>query len=248
METLRTARRENIPVSEYVRGELVPISHLTHGWELHTAGSLTPAEERTMVREPALAVPGSIAERLGKLRVLVVPYLACLESGDAVAFVKPKGETHSAVWLEAEGWAHLLLASRELDAHDTGFELLASVAELFRPKLSGMELERFSQLLEEELREGVRGEIDEEALAAQRPLVTGRPGRRNRAQFEHYRDVSLASTLAEYMHGLWHDVQVRVGPDHLPVIQLRKRMNLLAEMFPPNPGYSVFSEELQKSE
>lgn len=202
-----------------------------------------------MVREPARAAPATIAERLGKLRVLLVPYLLCSESGDAVSFSKPKGETHSAVWLTAEDRTHLVLAARELDPHDTGFEFLASLADLLLPKLSSQELERYTQLLQEELRTGVTGEIDEEALAAKKPFAASpRAWRRNRAEFEHYRDVSLSSTVAEYMHGLWHDVQIRVGPDHLPVPQLRRRMNLLAEMFPPNPGYSVFSEEVAKDE
>jgi hypothetical protein len=240
--------REVIPVSEYVQGPFVPISHLAHDWELHSAVPLTPAEERTMVREPAQAVPNSIATRLRKVRVLVVPYIACFDPGDTVSFAKPKGETHSAVWLETETLISLLLAGRELDPHDTGFELLASIAELVRGKLSSEELESYTQLLEGELRAGIRSEIDEEATAAKQPLLGTRTWHRNRASFERYRDVSFASTLAEYMHGLWHDVQIRVGPEHLPLPQLRRRMDLLAEMFPPNPGYHVFAEDLEKAE
>ncbi len=202
-----------------------------------------------MVREPAQAVPAAIAERLGKVRVLVVPYVGCLESGDLVCFSKPKGETHSAVWLEMDERVNLVLPCRELDPHDTGFEFLGSIAELLRPKLRSDEVERYTQLLEEELRMGVRGEIDDEALAAKQPLLSSHARRRpNRAQFEHYRDVSFASTAAEYMHGLWHDVQIRIGPKHLPLPQLRRRMNLLAELFPPNPGYRVFAEGLEKEE
>ncbi len=250
MSTSQTPERASIPVIEYVRGEFVPLSLLAHGWELHSAAPLTPAEERTMVREPARAAPAAIAERLGKLRVLLVPYLLCSESGDAVSFSKPQGETHSAVWLTTEDRTHLVLAARELDPHDTGFEFLASVADLLLPKLSSQELERYTELVQEELRTGVAGEIDEEALAAKKPLTAARAWARSRRgeAFKHYRDVSFSSTLAEYMHGLWHDVQVRVGPEHLPVPQLRRRMNLLTEMFPPNPGYSVFSEELAKDE
>jgi len=201
-----------------------------------------------MVREPAQAVPNSIATRLRKVRVLVVPYIACFDPGDTVSFAKPKGETHSAVWLETETLISLLLAGRELDPHDTGFELLASIAELVRGKLSSEELESYTQLLEGELRAGIRSEIDEEATAAKQPLLGTRTWHRNRASFERYRDVSFASTLAEYMHGLWHDVQIRVGPEHLPLPQLRRRMDLLAEMFPPNPGYHVFAEDLEKAE
>lgn len=240
--------REGIAVAEYIRGAFVPLSRLAHDWELHSAVALTPAEERTMVRAPAQAIPVAIAQRLGKLRVLVVPFVGCSEPGDLVCFSKPEGETHSAVWVETEERIHLVLPCRELDAHDTGFEFLASVAELLRPRLGRDELARYTALLEEELRRGVTGEIDEDALAGKQPLLASRLRRLRRAEFERYRDVSFASTTAEYMHGLWHDVQIRVGPDHLPLGALRRRMTLLAEMFPPNPGYKVFAEDLVEEE
>ena len=208
--------------------------------------TLTPAEERTMVREPAQAVPASVAERIGPLRVLVVPYIACGESGDVVCTAKPKGETHTAAWVETSERTNLLLASREVDAHDTGFEFLASIAELLRPRLTISEMAAYDELLDEELRHGVRGEIDEESLAAKQALLAIRPWRRSRLQFEPYRDVSLVSTVAEYMHGLWHDVQIRVGPQHLPLQQLRRRMTLMSDLFPPNPGYAVFAKELEE--
>lgn len=240
-----TSTPETVPVADYVRAEHIPVSHLAHNWELHSAVALTPAEERTMLREPAHAVPEALAQRLGKLRVLIVPFVACSENGDLVCFSKPGGETHSAVWMEMGDCIHLVLPCRELDAHDTGFEFLASIAELLRPRLKASELETYTRILEEELRTNVRGEIDEEAAAAKQPLIRNRPLRaRNLEQFERYRDISFVSTVAEYLHGLWHDVQVRMGPEHLPVAQLRRRMDALADMFPPNPGYRVFAQDL----
>jgi len=247
MEIRPTPTRENIPVAEYIQGPFVPLSRLAHDWEMHSAVTLTPAEDRTMVREPAAAVPDTIAQRLGKLRVLVVPYVACQESGDAVSFSKPEGETHSAVWLEAEGRVNLVLPCRELNAHDTGFEFLASVAELLWPRLAQPELDEYARLLDAETRTGVSGEIDEESLAAKQALYAGRTRvTRNREKLDHYVNVSFVSTVAEYMHGLWHDVQIRVGPEHLPLPQLRRRMAVLAELFPPNQGYSVFAKELEE--
>ena len=246
MSNSQASAREPVPVAEYIQRTFVPLSRLGHGWEMHSAVSLSPAEERMMVREPAQAVPDTIAQRLGKLRVLVVPYVACSEPGDLVTFTKPEGETHSAVWVETEKQVSLVLPCRELDPHDTGFEFLASVAELLRTHLSPEELERFTELLEEELRAGVSGEIDEDALTAKEALVSARSRRPNPSRFEHYRDVAFVSTMAEYMHGLWHDVQVRVGPEHLPISPLRRRMKLLSELFPPNPGYSVFAKELEE--
>ena len=50
------------------------------------------------------------------------------------------------------------------------------------------------------------------------------------------------------MHGLWHAVQIRVGPEHLPLPQLRRRMTLLAGLFPPTEGYNVFAKELETEE
>ena len=246
MSASQTTARDVIPVHDYVRERATPLSSLPHDWEFHAALLLTPAEERTMVREPAHAAPESLAARLGKLRVLVVPFVGCFETGDAVCFTKPAGETHSAVWVEAEDRTHLILACRDLDAHDTGFEFLASVAQLSLPKLIPRELLGYSRLLEEELREGVSGEIDKEALAARDAYLKFRGTANSKAaQFEKYRNLSLVSTLAEYMHGLWHDVQIRVGPEHLPVPQLRRRMMSLAEAFPPNPGYNLFAHDVE---
>jgi hypothetical protein len=233
------------PVNDYVRAEHSPLSHLAHDWELHSAVLLSPAEERSMVREPAQAVPDTIAQRLGRLRLLLVPYIACTPDGDLVAFTKPAGEAHTSVWAEADGSTGVVLACRELDAHDTGFELLGCVAELLQPRLTEKEVAQFDQLLEEELREGTGGEIDEEALRAKQTLLERRSRRHSREEFEKYRDISLIETVTEYMHGLWHDVQIRVGPDHLPVPQLRLRMDLLARLFPPNEGYQVFDKEIE---
>ena len=240
MNASQIALRESIPVREYVQRNLAPVSHVAHGWELHSAVLLTPAEERTMVREPAEAVPESVARRLGKLRVLLVPFIACLETGDVVAFADPAGEKHSAVWVESGPRINLVLACRDSDAHDTGFEFLASVAELLRSRLTLDEKDRYGKLLKEELEASVHGEIDQDAHEAKQSLRNRRM--RAGAPFNKYRDVSFTSTGAEYMHGLWHDVQIHVGPEHLPVSALRKRMILMAEMFPPNSGYRLFAE------
>jgi hypothetical protein len=238
--------RSPIPVTEYVQRSFVPLSRLAHDWQMHAAVALTPAEDRTMVREPAAAVPQSIAKRIGMLRVLMVPYVACQPAGDVIEWSKPAGETHSAVWVERENRVDLVLPCRELDTHDTGFEFLASVAELLRSRLQPGELEPYNQIIKEELRLGVGGEMDDDARAAKRHATGGHGRRASEEHLESYLRVSFVSTAAEYMHGLWHDVQIHVGPEHLPVRHLRNRMKRMAEMFPPNEGYSVFSRELEQ--
>jgi len=237
-----SVNKKSIPVREYVQQTFVPLSRLVHDWEMHSAVALSPSEERTMVREPARAVPQAIARRVGKLRILLVPFVACSPSGDRVAFSNPQGEKHSAVWLENRNRIDLVLASRDLDPHDTGWEFLASVAELLRVRLTPEEVSRYTSMLKEELSQGFEGEIDEEAYQAKQPLRRRNLWSRTGPQFLKYRDVSFTSTCAEYIHGLWHDVQIRLGPEHLPVPVLRQRMILMAEMFPPNPGYELFAE------
>ncbi len=232
---------KSVPVREYVQQMFVPLSRVAHDWDMHSAVALTPSEERTMVREPARAVPQTIARRLGKLRILLVPFIACFPTGDVVAFSNPEGEKHSAVWLENKGRIDLLVSCRDLDAHDSGWEFLASVAELLRARLTADELERYTSLLQEELVMGFEGEIDEEAYEAKQALRKRGRWSRTGPQFLKYRDASFTGTCAEYMHGLWHDVQIRVGPEHLPVSVLRKRMTLMADLFPPNPGYQLFA-------
>lgn len=209
---------------------------------MHSAVTLSPSEERTMVREPARAVPQTIAKRVGKVRILMVPFVACFPTGDMVAFSNPDGDKHSTVWIESKSRVDMVLACRDLDAHDTGCEFLASIAELLQTRLTAEELARYTSLLLEELRNGFEGEIDEDAYEAKQPLHRRNQWLRTGSQFVTYRDISFTSTCAEYMHGLWHDVQIRIGPEHLPVRALRKRMALLAELFPPNPGYQLFAE------
>jgi hypothetical protein len=233
---------KSIPVREYVQQAFVPLSRLAHDWEMHSAVALSPSEERTMVREPARAIPQAIARRLGNLRILLVPFVACYPTGDMVAFSSPEGEKHSAVWMENRNRIDLVLACRDLDPHDTGWEFLASVAELLRSRLTSEEMERYTILLQEELGQGFDGEIDEDAYEAKQPLRRRSRWSRSGPQFLKYRDVSFTSTCAEYVHGLWHDVQIRMGPEHLPVPVLRRRMILMSEMFPPNPGYGLFAE------
>lgn len=242
MSTSQASLSKDIPVREYVQQKFVPLSRLSHEWEMHSAVALSPSEERTIVREPARAVPQAIARRLGRLRILLVPFVACLPTGDKVAFSNPNSEKHSAVWLESKSRIDLVVACRDMDAHDTGCEFLASIAELLRSRLTSGELDHYTSLLREELRSGLEGEMDEDALEAKQMLRRGARWLRSGSQFLKYRDVSFTSTCAEYMHGLWHDVQIRFGPENLPVHALRKRMILMAEMFPPNPGYKLFAD------
>lgn len=203
----------------------MPGTPLSHGWTLHSLG---PRDAVDVLREPAASVPAALAELLGQLCLYAVPYIGCEGSRFFMASEQPAGEDHSSVWLELTDGIHLFLAFEGSTAHDTGFELLAAVGELAVPRLDDARFSAYAQLLSRELAEGAQGEIDEDAFAAKQATVID------------YTAVSLASTIAEYVHALWHDVELRQGPEHLGPEWIRRRFELLAEWFPPNTGQQLF--------
>lgn len=212
---------------EEVAGQAGAGIELAHGWRLHAVEPVTAEEAEAVLKEPAAAVPQALAARLGALRIFAAPYLACGGDAETIANEPPEGESHSSLWLETAG-IDLFISFYEADAHDTGFELLAAVGQLAARRTTDEEFASYARLIEAELREGSTGEIDEEALEARESADPD------------YITVSLASTLAEYMHALWHDVEVRHGPEHLAERFLARRFRLLEQFFPPNPGYAVF--------
>ncbi len=201
---------------------------LAHGWLLHAVQPVALEQARAALAEPASAVPDTAASRLGKLRIFAVPYIACGGKQEFVAAEPPQGETHSSLWLENPGRTDLFVSLLDTNEHDAGFELLAALADLLVPRMTNEEFALYAALLERELREAVTGEIDSDALDVKQ------------AATPDYVAVSLASTLAEYMHALWHDVEIRQGEMHLPSRFLRKRFELLRGIFPANPGYVLF--------
>ena len=71
------------------------------------------------------------------------------------------------------------------------------------------------------------------------------PGRNTKVMRE-YVEHALEDTLTLYLHGLCCDIDVEPGPRQLSTRYLRARLELLAAIFPPNPGYTVFPEAKQQ--
>ena len=151
------------------------------------------------------------------------------------------GGGFSSRWSRSERGLEVTLAAAGASPHDTAIELLLCLGEALWEKAPAAEREAWLRLLAGEIDAGVEGELDEDARREKHALLAGRVSARSRRRLERYARASFAATAAEYVHCLWHDVTVEAGPEHLPALWLRRRLELLARWFPPNRGYRLFS-------
>jgi hypothetical protein len=175
-------------------------------------------------------VPRPLARRLGRCEI----FLAGELTGEA-------GEPLTSQWREAGGSVQITLATADTAHHDLALELLVCLGQVLWERTTPGEREACWKILTAELEAGVAGEIGETALTEKRQLLSSPVSARSRRRFERYARASFAETVAEYVHCLWHDVTVRSGPEHLPAHALRRRLETLAQWFPPNPGYRLFA-------
>ena len=197
---------------------------LAHRWTLLRRPGLSHALVREFIRPAVRAVPASMARRLGHCRI-------SLEIADP---------TVASQWTETEAGLAVSVMTAGSEDHDIAMELLLCLGQALWEKLSDGELREYWLVLDQEIRAGISGEIDEQALEEKRSLLASRVHARSRRQLARYGRAAFAGTAAEYVHCLWHEVTARTGPDHLPAPQLRRRLELLAGWFPPDRGYRLF--------
>jgi hypothetical protein len=170
------------------------------------------------------AVPASMARRLGHCRI-------SLEIADP---------TIASQWTDTEAGLEVSVITAESEDHEIAMELLLCLGQALWEKLSDGEIREYWLVLDQEIRAGISGEIDELALEEKRSLLASRVHARSRRQLARYGRAAFAGTAAEYVHCLWHEVTARTGPDYLPAPELRRRLELLAGWFPPDRGYRLF--------
>lgn len=195
---------------------------MAQGWLLSNTAGLSPEVIEEYLRAPVAEVPGSIAARIGPCSVEVAERLL------------PEAASR---WTVEAGGTRLELAAGGVEPHDLAMELLICVGQIVWDGAAEEERAEYLRLLGDELREGVSGEIDEEVLPLKRRLMAN-PASRGR--LERYAAASFASTLAEYIHCLWHDVTVRSGPEHLAGEIVRSRLELMARLYPPDPDQQLW--------
>jgi hypothetical protein len=202
---------------------------LRHKWRLVAESHLPAGIVREFIRPAIHAVPRSIARRLPLCVFLLVP---SLEEEDIVSR-----------WTETENRLELTVSTEGVDPHDVALELLVCLGQALWERATPAERTGWLQLLGTEVEAGVTGEIDEDGLRAKRELLSSRVAARSMRRLQRYAGVSFASTAAEYIHCMWHDVTVRTGLEHLPAEWLRGRLEFMVRCFPPDRGQRVIGGE-----
>jgi hypothetical protein len=198
---------------------------LAHGWKLLRIPRPSEALLREFIRPAVRALPSSMARRLG----------SCL-----IALPAEADREVTSQWTKTAAGLQISVNTAECEDHDIAMELLLCLGQALWERLSDAELKQYWHLLDQELRAGISGEIDEQSLEEKRSLLANRFRARSPKQLARYGRASFAGTAAEYVHCLWHEVTARAGPEHLPAAQLRRRLELLARWFPPTRGYRLF--------
>ncbi len=167
-----------------------------------------------------------MARCLGPCRIAIVQKLGW-----------PRGSSR---WRITEQGLEITVASASREHHDIAMEVLVCLGQVLWTTLDEPQAKAWWLLLDREIIEGISGEIDEDALEQKQRLFASRHGAQSTGGLGRYGAASFAGTAAEYIHCLWHDVTVRSGADYLPPRQLQRRLRLLAEWFPPGPGFRLF--------
>jgi hypothetical protein len=180
---------------------------------------------RDFIRPAVRAVPSSMARRFGFCRISLV--------AEAEADLASQ-------WTMTNSGLEVLVTTTGFEEHDVALELLLCLSQALWERLSDAELRAYWMLLWDEISMGIKGEIDERALEEKRTLFKSRSHANSGQQLTRYGRSSFAGTAAEYVHSLWHEVTIRTGPDYLPALPLRRRLELMARWFPPDRGYRLF--------
>jgi hypothetical protein len=234
-----TSLTSRLPVEAFVeqfQREMVPLNSFC---AYFVALPLEESQTQQYVQEPVSALPPSLTEVLPQLRLVLVPYLERSNSkgGDFVTFEKPaENRQVAASSLDLGKELFFFLAVKDEDVADYHYTFYSGLASLVSARLSDGQRERFSRLEEKSWR------LKQQLLRRQTNLL-----RDTKLQRDYFRQ-AFEDTATLYLHGLCCDIDVETGPRQLPTRYLRKRLDLLRQIFPPPDGFALFPEELGRRE
>ncbi len=244
----------NLSVGQYaerIRRDMIP---LRKPFSYYFSGlPLTEEDIREYLEEPIAALPPSVLSQLPKVSILLVPYLESVrekgrgKSGEVVRNDAPAEESVS--WTSCvltRDEAVLAFALKDQEVAEYHYHFYHLLSQLVADQWSDDARTRYTDLIREELRVGVHGEVDEISWNLKQTIVaTKNPGSKDTRAFRDYIRQSFIDTLTLYMHGICCDIDVETGPRQIPSRYLRRRLELLEKLYPPPSGYAVFPEEGQ---
>jgi hypothetical protein len=236
--------------AERFRGEMIPLSN-TFSYFCASV-PLTDEDVKEYLEEPIAALPPTIQARLPKVSIILVPYLERgntkgTKSGDIIWIDKPpQGRLSWASQLRSGNEEVLVFALKDQDVAEYHYRFYQLLAATIVDRLLPEEMDRYLALVRDELGSEVHGEVDEESWRRKQPIHRRGASRKETKQFRDYVRQSFIDTLTLYLHGICCDIDVDTGPRQLPSRYLRKRLQLLRELFAPPQGYAVFPEDLKQ--
>ncbi|MGA2436280.1 MAG: hypothetical protein ABSG25_13470 [Bryobacteraceae bacterium] len=227
------------------RNEMIPVNNKI---SFFSALPLSEDENKEYLQDPIAALPSAILDGFPKVAVLLVPYLEkpARKGDNMVVFKEPDGTRRLwAVQWVSDGNAVLVFAIKDRDVAACHYDFYGAVALLLAEHPRGDALTRFSDLVRDELRDHVHGEVNEESWRLKQDLVRRQSdARRDTKLFRGYVRQAFVDSFTLYLHGICCDIDVDTGPRQLPSRHIRKRLEMLYEVYPPPKGYAVFPEEL----
>jgi len=223
------------------RPEMVPLSSR---FSYFAAMPLSEDDAKEYLHEPIAALPPALTA-LSSISIALVPYLEKTAAGvELVTFDAPPQKARAwSAYVRANSDAVLVFAIKDLEVADYHYHFYRGIATIAADHFHPEKLAGFYDLVREEMRNRTHGEIDEEAWKLKQALLQRqRDVRRDTKLFRSYARQSLIDTLTLYLHGICCDIDVETGPRQLASRHLRRRLELLHDIFPPPKGYAVFPE------
>ena len=235
--------------AEQFQREMIPVNNW---YSYFVALPLEDSQIQQFVQDPVAALPPSLCEVLPRVRVVLAPYLERPnnKTGDMVTFEKPaENRQVAASTFELGNELYFFLAVKEAEVADCHYAFYNGLSSLLSHRMKETQRERFNVLLREELANEAHGEVEEKSWRLKQQLLRRQTNllRDTKLQREYIRQ-AFQDTGTLYLHGLCCDIDVETGPRQLPTRYLRKRLELLRELFPPPEGFAVFPEELGRRE
>jgi hypothetical protein len=241
------AELTKISVQEFTkrfRNEMIPLSNT---FAYFSAAPLSEEDVREHLEEPISALPQGVLAGFTSVFVFLVPFLERSGGEDYVTFDRPDPKERFWAGQFASGpTAIMVFGVKDRAVADYHYDFYHAIATLAANRMPAGAPEEFSELLAQEIREHVHGEVDDESWALKQALLQKpAPLRRDSKAFRSYARQAFIDTMTLYLHGICCDIDVETGPRQIPSRHLRKRLELLHQLYPPPRGFAVFPEELK---